>query len=289
MSETTRSAHCQRCTNCSRQYCTADYIHDSTKYKRKISRDSEAHTRQQIILRRTEWLNRNATSGEPKWGQRQSTSRRHSTPSHTNQFGTPSNPAVSNMPTSASWRSCTETRKHQYWQTKKATCSRSRKEPNRVIVCQACSSTWFYRKHWKTTFRAGKRKCMEIYLSDNDHDCLTNMRFADDMLLFASFKEQLQKKIKRSTEKVGLRIHPGKTKILRNQSSNTRKEIEVDNIKVELLTGGRKHETLGPDDYFPATGDDWNQKSNQGCMGDVSQVQRGIDIEKLPAQTSTQW
>ena len=33
---------------------------------------------------------------------------------------------------------------------------------------------------------------MGIYLSDNDHDCVTNMRFADDVLLFASSKEQLQ-------------------------------------------------------------------------------------------------
>ena len=32
------------------------------------------------------------------------------------------------------------------------------------------------------------------------------------------------------------RIHPGKTKILSNQSSNSRTEIEIDNIKVEILT-----------------------------------------------------
>ena len=60
---------------------------------------------------------------------------------------------------------------------------------------------------------------MGICLGDNDHDCLTNMRFADDVLLFASSKEQLQKMLcdfKRSTEKVGLRIHPGKTEILSN-------------------------------------------------------------------------
>ena len=37
---------------------------------------------------------------------------------------------------------------------------------------------------------------------------------------------------------------------------------------------------LGPDDYFPATGDDRNQKSNQECLGDLPQVQ-------TPAQTST--
>ena len=40
--------------NCSRQYCTEDCIHDSTKNKRKNKQDSEAQTRQQTILRRTE-------------------------------------------------------------------------------------------------------------------------------------------------------------------------------------------------------------------------------------------
>ena len=70
-------------------------------------------------------------------------------------------------------------------------------------------------------------------MSDQDHDCLTNLRFADDalLLLFATSKEHLQKKMyefKESTEKVGLKIHPGKTKILRNQSSlrsNTKKNV----------------------------------------------------------------
>ena len=89
---------------------------------------------------------------------------------------------------------------------------------------------------------------MRIYLSDNDHDCLTNMSFADDVLLFASSKEQFRKmlcEIKKSTEKVGLMIHPGKTNILSNQSSNTRKDIEVDNIKVEILTRGESARYLG--------------------------------------------
>ena len=57
--------------------------------------------------------------------------------------------------------------------------------------------------------------------------------------------------------------------------------------KVEITDKMRKHEILGPDDYFPATGDDRHQKSKQGCLGDVPQVQTGADIEKLPAQTST--
>ena len=89
---------------------------------------------------------------------------------------------------------------------------------------------------------------MGIYLSDNDHDCLTNMIFADDVLLSASSKEQLHKMLfeyKQSTEKVGLRIHPGKTKILSNQSSNIRKEIEIADIKVEILTSEERTKYLG--------------------------------------------
>ena len=66
-----------------------------------------------------------------------------------------------------------------------------------------------------------KKQGMGNYLSDNEHDCLTNLRFADDVLLLASSKEQFRKMLyefKKSTEKVGLRIHPEKTKILSNQS-----------------------------------------------------------------------
>ena len=60
--------------------------------------------------------------------------------------------------------------------------------------------------------------------------------------LFATSKEQLQKmmcEFKKSTEKVGLRIHPGKTKILSNQcslSSDTKKELEIEDMKIEILT-----------------------------------------------------
>ena len=131
---------------------------------------------------------------------------------------------------------------------------------------------------------------MGIYLSDNDHDCPTNLRFADDVLLFASSKEQLQKMLcefKRSTDNVGLRIHPGKTIVLSNQSSlcsDPKEEMVVDDTKIEILTRG-KREILGPDDHVPARGDDKNQKSNQGCLGDIPQVQAGADIEKLLAQT----
>ena len=65
----------------------------------------------------------------------------------------------------------------------------------------------------EVTQRWQKKIGMGIYPSDHDHDCLTNLRFADDVILFATSKDQLQKmyEFKESTDKVGLRIHPGKT------------------------------------------------------------------------------
>ena len=87
-----------------------------------------------------------------------------------------------------------------------------------------------------------KKKGMGIYLSNRDRDCLTNLRFADDVMLFATSKEQIWKMLcdfKKGTEKVGLRIHPDKTKILCNQStinSDTKKHIEVGDMKIEILT-----------------------------------------------------
>ena len=69
-----------------------------------------------------------------------------------------------------------------------------RKGTKQVILCQACFSTWFQQNALKDDIqRWQKKKEMGIYLSDNDHDRLTNMRFADDVLLFASSKEQLQR------------------------------------------------------------------------------------------------
>ena len=48
-------------------------------------------------------------------------------------------------------------------------------------------------------------------MSDHDRDCFTNLRFADDVMLFATSKEQIRKmmcEFKKATEKVGLRISP---------------------------------------------------------------------------------
>ena len=75
---------------------------------------------------------------------------------------------------------------------------------------------------------------------------------------------------------------------LSNQSSDTRKDMEVDDdMKVEIPTRGESTKYLGQMITFQQQDDDRNQKSNEGCLVDVTQVQTGADIEKLPAQTST--
>ena len=103
----------------------------------------------------------------------------------------------------------------------------------------------------EVTQRWQKKKGMGIYLSGHDHDCFTNLRFADDVPLFATSKEQLQKMLyefKESTEELGLRIHPGKTKVPSNQSSpspDLKKEMQIDDVKIEILTRSESVRYLG--------------------------------------------
>ena len=91
---------------------------------------------------------------------------------------------------------------------------------------------------------------MGFYLSNHDHDCLTNLRFAD-VMLFATSKERIRKMLcefKKVTEKLCLRIHPDKTKILSNQStinSDTKRHLEVDDMNIEILTRNESVKYLG--------------------------------------------
>ena len=87
-----------------------------------------------------------------------------------------------------------------------------------------------------------------IRLSDATEDCLTNLRFADDVLLFSTSLRKLRDMLcdfKASTEKVGLGIHPDKTKILSNQDKLKEKELTVDNIQIEILKKSESARYLG--------------------------------------------
>ena len=71
----------------------------------------------------------------------------------------------------------------------------------------------------EVTQRWQKKKGMGIYLSEQDHDCLTNLRFADDVLLFATFKEQLQKMMHEFKRKVLKKWDSGSTQDRRTFSA----------------------------------------------------------------------
>ena len=148
-STTARFAHYLRCTNYSRQFCTEDFAQWLTENKLKIRLDSEKPTRQLITLQRTDWLNRNAMSGESKCGLRRSISRRHSTPSLIILFGRHSNLATSITSTSVSWGRYTKTRRFRYRQTKRATFSISKNDLNKEIRCPACCSTQCFNTLWR--------------------------------------------------------------------------------------------------------------------------------------------
>ena len=96
-----------------------------------------------------------------------------------------------------------------------------------------------------------RKKGMGIYLSDQERDCLTNLRFADDVMLFATSKGQIQNmmcKFKEATEKVWLTIHPDKTKILSNESSmnsDTKRYIKIGDMNIEILSKSESVKYLG--------------------------------------------
>ena len=59
---------------------------------------------------------------------------------------------------------------------------------------------------------------------------------------------------KQSTERVGLKIHPDKTKILSNQSSNRKKEVAINSIRVEISPACESAKYLGQTITFQQQG-----------------------------------
>ena len=89
---------------------------------------------------------------------------------------------------------------------------------------------------------------LKTSLGDRQADCLSNLRVADDVLLFSTSLKQLKKMMSeffRSTERVGKKIHPDQTKILCNQRSTGQTEATIDDIRVEILSLNGKAKYLG--------------------------------------------
>ena len=113
----------------------------------------------------------------------------------------------------------------------------------------ACCSTRFWRLHWKTTWHDGARKAWSsVWVISRLIDSRTCGSRTTCYFLFSTSLEQLRSVMcdfKKSTESVGLKIHPDKTKILSNQGSNRREEVTIDNIKVDVLSMKERAKYLG--------------------------------------------
>ena len=240
MLETTaRSVLCQRKTNFSRQYCTADYIQDLTKSKRKTRRDSEALTKQQTILRRTEWIDQKCHAWRIKmWAATIDFMKAFDCITHKSIWD-----ALKSFGVEHDYIHFLK----KFYRDQKATVLTDEESDMFEIKkgtkhCDPLSSSLFNTVLQKALEeyipRRQKKRWMGICLSDNDHDCLTNMRFADDVLLFASSKEQLKK------------CHANSSEVQKKWDSESRKDenseqpkLEHQKInwdwwhKVEILTG----------------------------------------------------
>ena len=290
---TARFAHCLRCTNCSRHFCTEDYTQCLTRNKRKIRLASENPTRQQTTLQRTEWLSRNVTSGESKCGQRQLTSRRRSTPSPTNLFGRHSNLATSITSTSASWGRYAETRNLRYRQTKRATFSRSEKEPRWPAVQLAVQHGSFIftegrnstmakeKRNWYVPERPRPRlphkpeiRRRRAAVHNIQRTATENVVWIQEKYLKSgTYDSSRQDEDSQQPEHYQLGHKKKRTWSWRHENRNTDKTW--------------KREIFRSENLVPPPRNDGNQESYQGSMGDIPQIQTRVDIGKLHAQSSS--
>ena len=131
-------------------------------------------------------------------------------------------------------------------------------------------------------------KGMGIRLGDSHADCLTNQRFADDVLLFATSLEQLLRMMcdcKTSTERVGLKIHPDKTKILSNQGIGQKKRGVDRQHQSRGITSEWVCEVSRTNNKVRAIRNNGYQETNPSSLGIVYQVQTGANIEIVPFAT----
>ena len=88
-----------------------------------------------------------------------------------------------------------------------------------------------------------------IAVGETGADILTNLRFADDLLLMASSKKQIKEILEdlvASAGGVGLEIHVGKTKVLTKEDTNKSSSLRIDGGKdVKMLQGNASTESLG--------------------------------------------
>ena len=96
---------------------------------------------------------------------------------------------------------------------------------------------------------SSKEKGLGNKLSDEKRECISKLRFADDVLMMASSLKQLKKMLEdfeKSTEAHGLEKHPSEIKkILTSQKANKLRVTEIAEMHVEMLFLEGKIKYLG--------------------------------------------
>ena len=134
-----------------------------------------------------------------------------------------------------------------------------------------------------------REKSMCISLGDKQADCLSNLRFADDVLLFSTSLKQLKNmmmsEFKRSTESVRLKTHPEKTKILCNQKIQPSSGSNSRRYQSRAIIIKRESEVPGPNHFVRATRNDGNKEQNPRCLGIICKITNNVKI--VSPSTST--
>ena len=113
-----------------------------------------------------------------------------------------------------------------------------------VAVLQVCIGN--LKKRWE---RANKRRSGYGFgIRVGDGERLTNLRFADDILLVASSKSDIKKmmcKLQDEALKFGLQMHCGKTKVLTNTATSDGDKIAVNGRDIDVLSQKASEKYLG--------------------------------------------
>ena len=103
-----------------------------------------------------------------------------------------------------------------------------------IAVMEACFRSLKKRWHGLNQRRTGQYYGFVI---DSQTDPLTNLRFADDVLLLAQSKSDVVKMLRdlqQEASKYGLVVHLGKTKVLTNMDTNI-SSVSVSGVDVDVV------------------------------------------------------
>ena len=229
----TQFALCQRCKNCSQHFQTTDSIPDLTVCNRRTREGFDIHTKRWIILQHADCLSRSARSGV-----RVATvdfMKAFDSISHKSLWKALEHFGIEPQHISLLKGLFAEQKGTVLTDTERDVFETKRRTKQGDPLTSLLFNTVLQMALKDDVTRWQKLQGMGTCLGGSESHCFANLRSADDVLLFSTSLEQLQKMMmgdfKQSTERERLKIHPDKTKILSNHSSNRRK-VAISNIKL---------------------------------------------------------